>query len=576
MKSRLFQISMVFLLLAALLLSACEPLGFPPAQILEPIEPSPLAQPTSALTEETIALTPLPTDTPTPTGPLVWINPDLPGGIKNLLPGDLDLVLTDERTEADFWIDFTAEQASGEWIYALAAPFATLTDNVSSDQFAQFWAENAEFAAGILVMSQSTYAAMVSKFGEPQASVKILPESEILDYCWNSRDPLSYDWSSRENWAVIPFEMIQPRWKVISLDDNSPLRNNFDQENYALSIAYGWSVNQERTVSEAALQAFQQVSENLPHTNRDADLITSVMLTGVTALTRATGKEMELYGVLSPAESIGELMREADIAHVSNEVPFARDCPPPQWVQEVDLVFCSDDKYIDLLREIGTDVVELTGDHFGDWGPQAMLHTLEMYQNEGWPYYGGGKDIEEARSPIKLTHNDNKIAFIGCNGKSPGYATASEFNPGAFHCDMDFMVSEIQALVSQGYQVIATFQHWEIYDWQPSPQMIIDFQRVADAGAVIVSGSQAHQPQLAEFYSDSFIHYGLGNLFFDQLGWFDDSDKAFLDRHVFYDGKYLGVELITVQFFNWSTPTLMAPEAREILLDRFFIASGWK
>jgi hypothetical protein len=95
------------------------------------------------LTEETIALTPLPTDTPTPTGPLVWINPDLPGGIKNLLPGDLDLVLTDERTEADFWIDFTAEQASGEWIYALAAPFATLTDNVSSDQFARFWAENA-------------------------------------------------------------------------------------------------------------------------------------------------------------------------------------------------------------------------------------------------------------------------------------------------------------------------------------------------------------------------------------------------------------------------------------------------
>jgi len=62
----------------------------------------------------------------------------------------------------------------------------------------------------------------------------------------------------------------------------------------------------------------------------------------------------------------------------------------------------------------------------------------------------------------------------------------------------------------------------------------------------------------------------LGNLFFDQLGWYDDSDKAFIDRHVFYDGKYLGVELLTTQFFNWSTPTWMTPEARAELLTRLF------
>jgi len=62
----------------------------------------------------------------------------------------------------------------------------------------------------------------------------------------------------------------------------------------------------------------------------------------------------------------------------------------------------------------------------------------------------------------------------------------------------------------------------------------------------------------------------LGNLFFDQLGWFDDSNKAFLDRHIFYDGRYLGVEFITAQFFNWSTPTLMTPEARVEMLTRFF------
>ena len=122
---------------------------------------------------------------------------------------------------------------------------------------------------------------------------------------------------------------------------------------------------------------------------------------------------------------------------------------------------------------------------------------------------------------------------------------------------MDDMAARVSELKAEGYMVIVTFQHQEIYRWNPTEQMISDSRRVADAGAIIVSGSQAHQPHIYEFYGDTFIHYGLGNLFFDQLGWFDDSNKAFLDRHVFYDGKYLGVELITVQFFNWSTPTPM-------------------
>ncbi len=120
---------------------------------------------------------------------------------------------------------------------------------------------------------------------------------------------------------------------------------------------------------EEIIREFQAV---LPKSNRDPEKLTTVVLTGVTALARATAKEMELNGVLSPAVSIGELMREADIAHVSNEVPFARDCPPPQWVQEKDLVFCSDVKYIDLMREIGTDVVELTGDHLPTGGDRKQ------------------------------------------------------------------------------------------------------------------------------------------------------------------------------------------------------------
>jgi hypothetical protein len=113
-------------------------------------------------------------------------------------------------------------------------------------------------------------------------------------------------------------------------------------------------------------------------------------MTGVTALVRATAYLMERDGITSPAEYIGDWLREADILHISNEIPFASNCPFPD-PQQAGLRFCSAPRYIKLLEEIGTDVVELTGDHFADWGADATLYTLEMYRERGWPYYGGGR-----------------------------------------------------------------------------------------------------------------------------------------------------------------------------------------
>ena len=537
-----------------ILITACKPLAQPiqsTATIVETSEPT-----------ETPAPTPIPaTPTATEQSVKIWFDPALPD---ELLQGEMSNFVRQysaSKEEASLQLTFSLENDLSQWVFALVAPFATVQDSVTTQEFLDFWQNGAAFQVTELVMDDKTLAAFRSLYGEPLGKVGLKSADEILDYSTEKGDA----------WAIVPFEQIESKWKVIAIDAQSPLDKNFDPANYPLRIGIGLLDGENtQTDHEALDRVTTELKSVMPENNRDESKLTTVILTGVTALTRATAKEMEIYGILSPAESIGEVMRNADIAHVSNEVPFASDCPEPQWVQEVDLVFCSDDRYLDLLKEIGTDVVELTGDHFRDWGPKAMLHTLEMYDAQGWSWYGGGKDIEEAKAPLKLEHNGNKIAFIGCNAKAPGYATASETNPGAYHCDMDYMVSAIQELRTEGYLVIATFQHQEIYVWQPEPNMLSDFRQLAEAGATVVSGSQAHQPHIYEFWADSFIHYGLGNLFFDQLGWYNDSDKAFIDRHVFYDGKYLGVELLTAQFFNWSTPTWMTPEARTELLSRLF------
>ena len=544
----------------SLLLSACG------AAAMQPISNTPSMEPSTAITQAPTITPTIPTPEPTRTTqpPAVWIDPRLPVEILQSFGNSPTVIRVGSKEEALLSLTIDTEEPLSTWIYALAAPFATVTDDVSTESLVAFWKGNAVFPASALVMPPAIFDSLKARYGSPLGDARPLAEEDLLTFCQ----------SHQNAWAILPFEKLEPQWKVISLDGNSPIHKDFTSENYPLIVQIGWDEGM-RPLTETETQLAEEAIQSIPTTNCQADRLTTVILTGVTAMTRATGKEMELYGVLSPAASIGELMREADIAHVSNEVPFATNCPPPQWQQEIDLVFCSDDKYIDLMREIGTDVVELTGDHFSDYGPEAMYHTLEMYKKEGWSYYGGGKDISEAKQPLKITHNGNKIAFLGCNAKAPGYATASETNPGALHCDMDEIVEQIKTLKDEGYQVIFTFQHQEIYRWNPTEQMIADFHRVADAGAAIVSGSQAHQPHLVEFYGNSLIHYGLGNLFFDQLGWSEDTDKAFLDRHIFYDGKYLGVELITVQFFNWSTPTLMTPEARAVMLQRLFTESGF-
>jgi poly-gamma-glutamate synthesis protein (capsule biosynthesis protein) len=357
------------------------------------------------------------------------------------------------------------------------------------------------------------------------------------------------------------------------VDGISPIRKEFDIDGYPLTVPF--TLSGDPTVAQPLLEAMKAQELELPITNWDPEKMTTVMLTGVTALVRAAAEEMRRHGMTYPARFIGPLLRDADILHISNEIPFTKDCPHPD-THQVELVFCSRPEYIELLDDIGTDIVELTGDHFGDQGPDAMRFTLDLYKERGWPYYGGGYNQNDARQARKIEHNGNKIAFIGCNAKGGGYATARGENPGAVACDWEWMSQEIARLRSEGYNVITTFQHFEYYTYTPQPKQIADSRRMVEAGANIVSGSQAHQPQGMEFYQDGFIHYGLGNLFFDQFFMGVPTSQGFLDEYVFYDNRHISTDLTGIYFIDYASARLMTAEEKQALLESVFAASGWR
>jgi capsule synthesis protein PGA_cap len=386
----------------------------------------------------------------------------------------------------------------------------------------------------------------------------VMAKNDMLDYAWAHRPVL----------AIVPFESLDPRWKVLPVDGLSPIHKDFDLANYRLKVLI--SLNGDPNLVELIKSNFE-----IPSTNRDPQKMTIVAMTGVTALVRATAYEMEKNGITYPDHDIRDELLSADITHISNEVPFAANCPYPNPTQ-ADVRFCSRDAYIQLLEDVGTDVVELSGDHFQDWGTEAMLHTLDLYRERGWLYYGGGANLMEGRKALLMENNTNRIAFIGCNAKGRSFAQADETNPGAALCDMDWMAGEISHLKGEGYLVIATFQHLEYYTYAAQPDQQRDFRQMAEAGAVIISGSQAHQPQGMEFLNGSFIHYGLGNLFFDQYGLCPACSQGLIDHHVFYDGRYISTELYPIQFVDYARSRPMTDEEANSLFQTLFQVSGWQ
>ena len=544
---------------------------------LTPFQPSPPTQlsitPTDIVAGDTpvTASTPMEiTGVPTQAAPAlesasngIYLAPYIPQAVKDAVVLPEGYRFVEEPDKGEFQLKAGDQRPVSLWVYALVAPFPTIPNGVSSGELQRVWQgmESSTFPGSPLLMDSQTYAVFETAWG-PSA-----PGAVDLH---NAGDLVNYAWEHRPAWGIVPFESLEPRWKVLEIDGISPIRKEFDPSAYPLLVSF--SLEQ----ANDSFNHTEDITLSIPPTNRDAGKMTTLAMTGVTALVRCTAFYMEQRGITYPGEDVGEILRQADITHVSNEIPFAQGCPFPDCFQE-GLVFCSDPKYMELLINIGTDIVELTGDHFADWGPEAMYYTLDLYKEHELPYYGGGINWDEGSRAVVLEHNGNRLAFIGCNGKGRGYATASTENPGAVWCDFESMHAEITRLRSEGYVPVATFQHFEYYTYNPQPNMQADFRGMAEAGAAVVSGSQAHQPHGMEIYGESLLHYGLGNLFFDQFGFCPGRacDDAFIDRHVIYDGRYISTELIPIKFVDWARPRPMTDEERAQFLQDIFSASGW-
>lgn len=454
-----------------------------------------------------------------------------------ILPAQPALFLTNTPRPPDP----TPSDSSGMALFLPVVVFPSTQTNIENSRLATI-------QSGLLdnnFIVSDVVASQLLSFGvELPVGITIIPADSLYNTLW--RDTSKF--------TLLPFDQITPRYRVLMVDENHPL-NQLDHYPFA----------------------FRDVATP----NFYPSHLTRILMTGVTALTRDTTTVLDRNGVDWAVSAILPYTQTADFLHISNEVSIVDDCPRAGMSS---YAFCSKPAHFDILKLLGADIIELTGNHNNDYGIEPYFNTLDWYAENSMAIIGGGRTLIEARTPFIINHNGNRIAMLACNWVGPYYALVNEnpaltggARPGAAECDRTWLADTISQLSATADMVIVSVQYLELEQYQPSAQQRADFLWLAELGADVVVGTQAHFPQTIEFFSrdatqESFIHYGLGNFFFDQE--FFAGKRAFLDQLFIYDGRLQFVDLYPILIEGQGQPRPMTADERLNFLHLLLIQNG--
>jgi hypothetical protein len=497
----------------------------------------------------------------------VNVDPTLPaslvGAIQDWIGERPDMSARTAASEADVLVGWQRRPGArllAEVVLVPVAPFSSRREDVSFDELRRAWLGRprpGDKGLAFLV-APDTAGALDALLGPRGAGspVTVVPAADLADRLWAEPGTL----------GLVPFDRLAPRLQVLTVDGLSALDRDLDQRRYPL-LATVW-VHGPAEVEEALIA---EIEDRGLDTNRRLDHLTILDMSGVTALTRGVALEIEARGDPAwPARGLADTLSAADLTHVSHEVSFMPGCQP----QAEAPAFCAKPAYLETLRLLGADLVELTGNHNLDFGPEYALLSLDLYAEAGMRTFGGGRNAAEARQPLIVNHNGNRLAFLGYNAYGPSYAWAGEDSPGAARFSREAVQADLAGIQAQADVVFVSIQYTETYETAPLPQQVADFRAVVEAGADVVIGSQAHQPQAVEFHGDGLILYGLGNLIFDQT-WSEPTRQSLIARHYVYDGRLIATQLIPTVMGDDLQPRPAGGDERESILRTVFAASGW-
>lgn len=210
-----------------------------------------------------------------------------------------------------------------------------------------------------------------------------------------------------------------------------------------------------------------------------------------------------------------EEMNGADIMMVNNEFTYStRGTAIPGKAY----TFRADPSRVENLKAFGTDIVNLANNHVYDYGPEALLDTIDTLDRAGIPHVGAGANIEEAGKPYYFICNGRKIAIVSATQIERSYnytKEATKDRPGVLKSlDPSRFVEVIKEAKKNSDYVIVNI-HWgtegDSNYGSDQKNLAVAFAR---AGADAIIGGHTHCLQGFDFVEGVPVIYSLGNFWF--------------------------------------------------------------
>ena len=222
-----------------------------------------------------------------------------------------------------------------------------------------------------------------------------------------------------------------------------------------------------------------------------------------------------IYGCLG-----GDLLSEmngADVMLVNNEFSFSTRGAPLSGKL---YTFRAHPKKVEILTQMGVDLVGLANNHIYDYGQDAFFDTLDTIDGAGIARVGAGRDLQEACTPQYYIVNGRKIAYVAAtraekNIMTPAAGTDKE---GVLRTYDPALFLQVIAEAKENSDFVVAYVHWGTENsTKLEAAQRTQGKQYIDAGADLVVGAHPHVLQGMEFYRDKPIFYSLGNFWFNDV-----------------------------------------------------------
>jgi poly-gamma-glutamate capsule biosynthesis protein CapA/YwtB (metallophosphatase superfamily) len=215
----------------------------------------------------------------------------------------------------------------------------------------------------------------------------------------------------------------------------------------------------------------------------------------------------------NPFEYFSALLNTADIRVGNLECVVATTGTPEP---DKPYTFRAHPRVLKLLQR-HFDALSLANNHSGDYGPTAFGEMLDLLDRKKISYFGGGRNLTQAHTPLIIERNGLRIAFLGYNEFFPRSFEADFDKPGIAWSEDEQVRLDIHTARSRHHaDLVIPVMHWgwEHEKLASSRQMQLAHLMI-DAGADAVVGGHPHVTQNVEQYQGKPIIYSLGNFVFD-------------------------------------------------------------